>query len=421
MIKICVIFLVSLFSFDRRDGGSWIRDHEQPDVNLIATWLKKYTNSWKKLLERTDEEMGLYCAISRPGAYREILVDLLKKHQEYLNNSVLVKFDAGSPKKVRITIFPPEKVPKSPARKRTTPQKKQEPGSPTAVAGVDTSLVSNPTSSPLQQVTGNMEQLPVFSQAVAGSSTTASPGSTKSPSRKRATPKKKKDIVGSPTPPTPVPTSPATQPLPSFSEAVADLVTSAPSNGLAKTPSIKRKTPQKLKDAPDSLLPGVPALHRPDTPSTQLQQPETLHSMQGLPVFSSSVAGFGTSAPCVNTAVSSSDNQPYQVPVSSIGTVGFGNSVPMMSPPSNQPMPQNQQEFPRFPVAHADVDTCALAGASTISPAIEQSIPQMKPDSSTSEGIEGIDTSDVFGGPSMVRVLEDEFTAANLVQLQHDS
>ena len=181
-------FAFYLFSFDRRDAGSWIRDTEQPDISSIATWLRKYTNSWKKLLERTDEEIGLYGNIGKPGVYREVLVDLLKKHQEHLNNSVLVKFDSASPKKIRITIFLAEKATKSPSRKRPTPQKKEDaPGSPMAVGGLDTSPVSVPTLNPIQhqEVLNTMEQLPSpFPTAVAGHGTSvSSAGPTKSPSR----------------------------------------------------------------------------------------------------------------------------------------------------------------------------------------------------------------------------------------------
>ena len=215
-------------------------DLQQPDLASVTTWLRKYTNSWKKLLERSNEEIGFYnINPTVPCTYRDVLIQLVKEQQVYWNSSVLVVFDEQAPKKIRLTIFPVEKSTKSPSRKRATPQKKTPqklPMSPPAAMEqsphgaqhqmnpqqeraplTPRALQDHPSfARPQLPPPSPGQQLPSFTDAVAGLNMLNSP-SAASPSRKRPS-----------TSPSPAMERPSTSPSPSRQLLPQHMVNVAP-------------------------------------------------------------------------------------------------------------------------------------------------------------------------------------------------
>jgi len=97
--------LFGIYLFDRKDGGHWIHDQEEyDDMTNFSAWFRKYCSSWKKLLEQSDEEIGLICKGGLPTGYRETLMYILQRQQDDLNTNVLDTFDEFSSRKIRINI-----------------------------------------------------------------------------------------------------------------------------------------------------------------------------------------------------------------------------------------------------------------------------------------------------------------------------
>jgi len=72
--------LFGIYLFDRKDGGHWIHDQEEyDDMTNFSAWFRKYCSSWKKLLEQSDEEIGLICKGGLPTGYRETLMYILQR------------------------------------------------------------------------------------------------------------------------------------------------------------------------------------------------------------------------------------------------------------------------------------------------------------------------------------------------------
>ena len=85
----------------------WISSNEiYCDFPVFSGWFADYSKAWKTLLTKSDKQLGLDCKI-RPGGYRDVVQDFLRKWEDETNELLEEIFDefmkAGDiPARVRI-------------------------------------------------------------------------------------------------------------------------------------------------------------------------------------------------------------------------------------------------------------------------------------------------------------------------------
>ena len=69
------------------DYDTWIADNEvYEDERKFSKWFSDYSQAWKEILKRSDQELGLALEGGRDGGYRSALLEMLGGWQRETNN-----------------------------------------------------------------------------------------------------------------------------------------------------------------------------------------------------------------------------------------------------------------------------------------------------------------------------------------------
>jgi len=76
------LFGVLLFA---TEDDTWLADNEMYEEKEFLTWFPDYSQAWKKVLEETDQDLGLALEGGKEGGYRSALLAMIKSWQREIN------------------------------------------------------------------------------------------------------------------------------------------------------------------------------------------------------------------------------------------------------------------------------------------------------------------------------------------------
>ena len=78
--------LLGILLYATQNEG-WIADNEvYEDERKFSKWFSDYSQAWKEILKRSDQELGLALDGGRDGGYRSALVEMLRGWQRETNH-----------------------------------------------------------------------------------------------------------------------------------------------------------------------------------------------------------------------------------------------------------------------------------------------------------------------------------------------